>query len=75
MAIIETMAVFENGEPRKAADVLETPLSEHVGTDALDALVGNDALTAISLTISDYHVLISENTVGIEPAESASHAT
>lgn len=75
VAIIETMAVFEHGEPRRAADVLETPLNEHVSTDALDALVRNDTLTAISLIISDYHVLITGNTVGIEPAESTSDVT
>lgn len=75
VAIIETIAVLENGEPRGAVDVLETPLNEYVSTDALDTLVKNDSLTAISLTISDYYVRISGDTVGVAPAETVSNGT
>lgn len=75
VAIIETIAVFENDESREAADVLETPLNEYVSTDVLDAVVGNDSFTAISLTISDYDVRISGNTVGVALAKADSDRT
>ncbi|QLG29883.1 hypothetical protein HUG10_19935 (plasmid) [Halorarum halophilum] len=75
VAIIETVAIFENGELTGAADVLETPLDEHVSTDALNKLVRNDSLTAVSLKIANYHVRISGNSVGVAPAETISDIT
>ena len=58
-----------------AVEVLETPLNEYVSTEALDAVIGNDSLTAISLTISDFDVRISGNTVGVAPVKADSNRT
>jgi hypothetical protein len=57
--------VLEDRRGTDQATVLQPPLQTRLDSDALNALVRTDAVHSISLDIADYHVHISENTVGI----------
>lgn len=69
VAIIESIAVFDHGDPGRMADVLDSPLYEYVDPDALNDLIRSDTPVTIVFTISDHHIHITENTVCVSPAE------
>lgn len=68
VAVTESIAVFEYGEPRDVADVLQPPLSEHVEPEALNALVANAGAVAVEFTAGDYLVRIDGDTVTVRSA-------
>lgn len=65
VAVTESIAVFECGEPRDVADVLQPPLGERVETEALNALVTDAASVAVEFTAGDYLVRIDGDTVTV----------
>ncbi len=65
VAVTESIAVFEYGEPRDVAGVLDPPLSEHVDPEALNALVTDGAAVAVEFTAGGYHVRVDGDTVTV----------
>lgn len=68
VAIIETIAEYEDETLDQALENQDLPLAHCVDADALDTLVGNGTDLALSFSYSEYEILIHGNEVAVASA-------
>jgi|AntRauTorcE11898_2_1112593.scaffolds.fasta_scaffold04945_2 predicted restriction endonuclease len=69
VAILESIAAFEDGDVCKSASVVDPPLHHHVDTDALNAIVRDGSTSSIALRIADYRVQVRGKLVEVTDAD------
>ncbi|GAB7011505.1 HalOD1 output domain-containing protein [Halorubrum trueperi] len=65
VALIETIAAFEQDDLTDPVSVLNPPLDACLDSDSLNTLVRSKTAVSITLRIAEYHVQIDENTVEV----------
>lgn len=69
VAVLESIAVFEHGDPGKTGEVLDSPLQTYVETDALETIATSDKPVAVNFSTPNYRIQVHRDTVSVTAAE------